>query len=65
MDFKAENFFTTPSQANTSDCGVFSIVNLIWAFDNSDARSNRFSASIIPEMRHSLFLFLLYLGYCR
>lgn len=48
VDFKAENFFTTPSQSNTSDCGVFSIVNLIWAFDNSDARSNRFAASIIP-----------------
>ena len=37
VDFKAETFFTTPSQTNTSDCGVFSIANLIWAFDNPDA----------------------------
>jgi hypothetical protein len=50
-----------------SDCGVFSIVNIICAFDKEPnaQRRNVFKDWIIPEIRHSLFLFLLYLGYCK
>jgi hypothetical protein len=40
---------------------------MICAFDKgvNQQKSNKFSASIISEIRNSLFLFLLYLGYCK
>lgn len=57
----------SPYQTNTSDCGVFSIINMILAVDkNMDSeKRNDFSIEIVSEIRQSLYLFLLYLGYCK
>jgi Ulp1 family protease len=43
-------YFYSPKQNNASDCGVFSIINIICAFDKGEETQvkNNFQASIIP-----------------
>ena len=48
MDYEAV-YYRSPKQSNTSDCGVFSIVNMLFAFDKEkdSQRANKFSPEII------------------
>ena len=64
-------YICSPQQNNLSDCGVFAVINMICGVDKRMDKNgeyfyeNRYDSRIIPEVRYSLYLFLLYLCYCR